>query len=63
MSQELVSAPTGSLVEDLRARIIGAQGRAAKAVNSDLVGLYWQIGPVCAGSQRAAGRLWQAGQA
>ena len=31
---------TGSLVEDLRALIISALGRAAQTVNSELVGLY-----------------------
>lgn len=44
MSQEVVSFQTGSLVEDLRELIASARSRVAQTVNSELVGLYWQIG-------------------
>src|SRR3954452_18926449 len=35
--------PAGHLVDDVRALIEAAREQAARAVNSTLVGLYWQI--------------------
>ncbi|MGN6827954.1 hypothetical protein [Paucibacter sp. M5-1] len=35
----------GASVADLKSRITSARLTAARAVNSELVGLYWDIGP------------------
>jgi hypothetical protein len=43
------------LLDDLKARIRGAQIRAALAVNRELVLLYWQIGRSIAGRQEVHG--------
>ncbi len=42
------------LIERLRERIREAQGRAARAVNTELVGLYWQVGRDILTQQRAS---------
>jgi predicted nuclease of restriction endonuclease-like (RecB) superfamily len=52
----LLSRPsTGRFLEDLKDRIRSAQVRAAVAVNSELVLLYWNIGGRIAAAQKTQG--------
>jgi len=44
MPDPLMPGASDTLVDELRALIEQARGRVARAVNSELVGLYWQIG-------------------
>jgi hypothetical protein len=44
MADPLMARAPDTLVDELRALIEQARGRVAQAVNSELVGLYWQIG-------------------
>ena len=44
MSHDLVPFQPGPLVEDLRSLITSSRRRAAQTINSELVGLYWQVG-------------------
>jgi len=48
-----------SLLDDIKARIRGAQTRATFAANRELIGLYWEIGGVIVARQQSAG--WGAG--
>ncbi len=43
------------LLDELKARILGARVKAALAVNAELVGLYWSIGRVIIGKQEQQG--------
>lgn len=45
----------GALLADLKSRVRSAQVKAALAVNSELVHLYWQIGRSIEGAQHAQG--------
>ena len=55
---EKLAAPPDALVRELRAMIAVARGRVARAVNSELVALYWRVGTrlreEVLGEQRAA---------
>lgn len=44
MSKELAPFEPDHLVEDLRNLIASSRRRAAQTINSELVGLYWQVG-------------------
>lgn len=45
MTSELSSLPTyGQLLGELKTRILAAQTVALRAVNKELIGLYWDIG-------------------
>lgn len=44
MSHELAPFQPGPLVEDLRSLLTSSRRRAAEAINSELVGHYWQVG-------------------
>ena len=51
-----IPAEYGPFLEDLKSRIRSAQLRAAVAVNSELVMLYWNIGQHILAAQQAQGR-------
>ncbi len=47
------------LIEDLKARVTAARISAARAVNRDLILLYWDIGLYGGGSSTAEGQVLQ----
>lgn len=57
MDDQFLAIPTeyGPFLEDLKSRIRSAQVRAAVAVNSELVTLYWNIGRQILAAQQAEG--------
>ena len=56
MSQNIVTTDDyRALIADLKTRIRSAQIKAAVAVNSQLIALYWDIGKLIAEKQRASG--------
>jgi predicted nuclease of restriction endonuclease-like (RecB) superfamily len=50
-----VPADYGVVLADLRQRIVAAQTRAALAVNTELISLYWQVGAVIAQRHESGG--------
>jgi predicted nuclease of restriction endonuclease-like (RecB) superfamily len=54
--KDLVSAEYAALLDDVKERIRSAQYEALKAVNKELIGLYWDIGRMIVERQR--GETW-----
>ena len=55
MAREVLPAGYDELLGELKERVRKAQLRAALAVNSELVRLYWQIGNEISGKMRVEG--------
>lgn len=55
MNATSVTADYGTLLTDLKARIHAAQYAALRAVNKELIALYWDIGKLIEERQRAEG--------
>lgn len=56
MSQDIIKTDAyRSLIADLKSRVQAAQIKAAVAVNTQLIGLYWDIGQQIAEKQQASG--------
>jgi len=53
-------APVGyaDLLEQVKVRVRTSRVQAARAVNTELVGLYWQIGPLIIDRQESEGEGW-----
>lgn len=56
MSNEIKVAEYSELLQNIKQRIRAAQYEALKAVNKELVGLYWDIGRMIV--ERQKGRTW-----
>ena len=56
MSNEMKVAEYSDLLQDIKQRIRSAQYEALKAVNKELIGLYWDIGRVIV--ERQKGKNW-----
>ena len=54
-AQLAIPAGYGELLDDIKARIRSAQIKAALAVNSELIALYWSIGRDIVERQRREG--------
>ena len=54
--KNLLSADYASLLSEVKERVRAAQYSALRAVNRELVGLYWDIGKMIVG--RLAGNSW-----
>lgn len=56
MSIKQQKSPYGKLLQDIKARILAAQYAALKAVNKELITLYWDIGRMIV--ERQKGKTW-----